>query len=153
MYLHAQNYFVWDFFTLKSFFLSLDHIQIWFSFDKRKILKLSVKIFLIKRICSYPNQPLYANLFFSPYMCNILRRFFMEDLSWKNMGRSIPYIFGIFWDVELWREATSYKSPWSLGLFTPPPYMPIKGAFVISFMHVRYQKKNSSYGVAWGIGS
>ena len=57
------------------------------------------------------------------------------------MQRGVSYFFSIFWDVKLWRKAESYKNPRSLGLFTPPPYKPIKGVFVISFMCIRYQNR------------
>ena len=86
-----------------------------------------------------------------------------EEIFYERSARELAYcekiweghpiFFGIFWDVELWKDATSCKSSWSLGLFSPPPYIPIKGAFVIFSMCVRYQKKSSSYGGAWDIGS
>ena len=68
------------------------------------------------------------------------------------MRRGILYFFDIFWDIELWREAESCKSLGSLGLFTPPPYMPIKGAFVIFCVCVRYQKRVLHMVEVWAVG-
>ena len=44
----------------------------------------------------------------------------------------------------------SYKSPGSLGLFTPPPYMPIKGAFVVFFV-CKISKEKLSHEGSLGI--
>ena len=66
------------FFYTKEFFLLSISFQIWFNFDKRKVLKLDFKIFFIRRICSHSDQPLHTNKLFSPYICDILRRFFIR---------------------------------------------------------------------------